>query len=148
MATKLDLTVSGPIRLAAINFAYPTQKFPGNIINNSFVPTAEKRHSTNPANGEALYDVPVATQKDVDEAVKCAKAAFKTWSKTTFKERSELMLAFADAIEENREDLEVLQVKEQGKPLGLAKTEFDMAIMWLRTFATMEVSLIFCRLFC
>jgi acyl-CoA reductase-like NAD-dependent aldehyde dehydrogenase len=81
----------------------------------------------------------VARKEDLDTAVKFARKAFKTWSKTTFSERAQLLLAFADAIEENREELEKLQTKEQGKPLGLAKTEFNMAIQWLRTFATMEV---------
>jgi acyl-CoA reductase-like NAD-dependent aldehyde dehydrogenase len=92
-----------------------------------------------PATGEALYEVPVARKEDLDEAVKHAREAFKTWSKTTFEERAKLILAFADAIEENREELEKLQTKEQGKPLGLANTEFTMTIQWLRTFATMEV---------
>jgi acyl-CoA reductase-like NAD-dependent aldehyde dehydrogenase len=58
---------------------------------------------------------------------------------TSFEKRAQLLLAFADAIEENRVDLERLQTMEQGKPLGLAQTEVTMAIQWLRTFATMQV---------
>jgi len=81
----------------------------------------------------------VATQADVDNAVNHARAAFKTWSKTTFEERSKLLLAFTDAIEANRDELEKLLVKEQGKPLSLANTELTMSLLWLRTFATMEV---------
>jgi acyl-CoA reductase-like NAD-dependent aldehyde dehydrogenase len=86
-----------------------------------------------------LFDVPVATKEDLDNAVKAARDAFKSWSKTTFEERAKLVLQLADAVEENREELEKLQTMEQGKPLGLAHTEFTMAIQWLRTFATMEV---------
>jgi acyl-CoA reductase-like NAD-dependent aldehyde dehydrogenase len=86
-----------------------------------------------------LYEVPVARKEDLDAAVKYARQAFKTWSKTTFEERAKLLLAFADAIKENREELEKLQTMEQGKPLTLAKTEFSMTIQWLRTFATMEI---------
>jgi acyl-CoA reductase-like NAD-dependent aldehyde dehydrogenase len=115
------------------------QVFPGNIINNKLIPTEKTRHSIDPATGEPLYEVPVATKEDLDSAVKYAREAFKTWSKTTFEERAKLLVAFADAIEENREELERLQTMEQGKPLTLAKTEFTMAIQWLRTFATMEV---------
>lgn len=81
----------------------------------------------------------MATQADVDNAVNHARAAFKTWSKTTFEERSKLLLAFTDAIEANRDELEKLLVKEQGKPLSLANTELTMSLLWLRTFATMEV---------
>ena len=101
--------------------------------------TPETRHSIDPATGEPLYEVPVARKEDLDKAVQHARKAFKTWSKTTFDERAKLLLAFADAIEENREDLEKLQTMEQGKPIGLANTEFTMAIQWLRTFATMEI---------
>jgi len=65
--------------------------------------------------------------------------AFKTWSKTSFKERANLLLDFADAIEANQGELEKLLVKEQGKPIGLANTELTLSLEWLRTFAKMEV---------
>lgn len=113
--------------------------FPGNIINNEFVPTAKTRHSINPSTGEPLYEVPCATKEDVDAAVEHACNAFKTWSKLPFAEISRLLLAYADAVEADREPLEKLLVLEQGKPLGLAHTEFDMALHWLRSFATMEI---------
>ncbi|KAF1962855.1 aldehyde dehydrogenase-like protein [Byssothecium circinans] len=116
-----------------------TKTFPGNIINGKLVPTPTTRHTIDPSTGEPLYEVPVARKEDLDTAVSAARTAFQTWSRTTFSERAALLLAFADAIEENREDLEKLQTMEQGKPIGLAKMEFDMTIQWLRTFATMEV---------
>ncbi|SPO06539.1 probable NAD-dependent aldehyde dehydrogenases [Cephalotrichum gorgonifer] len=122
MAPQVDITV-----------------FPGNIVNNEFAATTTTRHAINPSTGEALPEVPVSTKDDVDVAVAHARTAFKTWSKVPFAERARLLLAFANAIEENREQLERLLVLEQGKPLGLAKMEFDMGIQWLRTFATMEV---------
>lgn len=49
------------------------------------------------------------------------------------------MLAFADAVEANREEVEKLQTMEQGKPLTLAQQEVSMTLTWLRTFAKMEV---------
>ncbi|KAF2649760.1 aldehyde dehydrogenase-like protein [Lophiostoma macrostomum CBS 122681] len=113
--------------------------FTGNIINNEFVSTPTTRHSIDPATDEPLYEVPVARQEDLDAAVEAARKAFPSWSKTSFEDRAKLLIAFADAIEENREELEKLQTLEQGKPLGLAQTEFTMTIQWLRTFATMEL---------
>lgn len=83
--------------------------------------------------------MPVATKKDVDKAVECSRAAFKAWSRTTFENRAGLLLSYADSIEAQREPLERLLVLEQGKPLSLAKKEFDMSLQWLRTFATMEI---------
>ncbi|KAK8121746.1 hypothetical protein PG984_010416, partial [Apiospora sp. TS-2023a] len=113
--------------------------YPGNIINNEFVPSTTTRHSIDPSTGEALWEVPVATKEDLDNTVKYAREAFTTWSTTTFQQRAEMLLRYADVIEANREPLEKLLTMEQGKPLSLSKTEFDMALTWLRAFATMEI---------
>ncbi|KAL2016935.1 hypothetical protein VTK56DRAFT_2852 [Thermocarpiscus australiensis] len=123
MASKIDITT-----------------YPGNIINGEFVPTPTTRHSIDPATGEPLYEVPVARKEDLDAAVSHARAAFKTWSKTTHEERAKLIKAYADVVEANRDEIEKLQTMEQGKPLGLAHTEVSMALQWLRTFATMQLS--------
>jgi len=113
--------------------------YPGNIINNEFVPTPKTRHSIDPATGEPLYEVPIAREEDLDAVVKAARTAFKTWSTTPFSERAKLLLKYADEIETNRDELEKLLTKEQGKPLSLAHTELDMSLTWLRAFATMEI---------
>ncbi|KAK8017002.1 aldehyde dehydrogenase-like protein, partial [Apiospora rasikravindrae] len=113
--------------------------FPGNIINNELVPSTTTRHSIDPSTGKPLWEVPVATKDDLDNAVKYAREAFTTWSTTTFQQRAELLLRYADAIEANREALEKLHTMEQGKPLSLSKTEFDLTLIWLRAFATMEI---------
>lgn len=140
MTSKLDTTVSSSTStFKCIWYLRAVQEYPGNIINNKFVPTSESRHSVNPATGKPLYDVPVATSKDVDNAVECAQAAFKSWSSVSFERRAALLIDYADAIARYREPLEKLLVLEQGKPLALAKIEFDMSLKWLRAFATMEV---------
>lgn len=115
------------------------ESYPGNIINNEFVSTPTTRHSINPATGDALYEVPVARKDDLDAAVKGARAAFKSWSTTPFSERAKLLLEYADLIEANRDELEQLLTKEQGKPLSLSHIELDVSLIWLRAFATMEV---------
>ncbi|KAH6692688.1 aldehyde dehydrogenase-like protein [Plectosphaerella plurivora] len=122
MATTLDYT-----------------KFPGNIINGQFAPTSVTRHSVDPATEEPLYEVPVADKAQLDDAVKYAREAFKSWKKTTHEERSKLLLAFVDLIEANRVELEKLQTREQGKPLTLAQQELTMTIDWLRAFAKMKI---------
>lgn len=103
------------------------------------MPTPTTRHSIDPATGEPLYEVPVARKEDLDAAVAHARTAFKTWSQTTHEERAKLLLAYADVVEANRDDLEKLQTMEQGKPLDLAHKEVDMALSWLRMFATMRI---------
>lgn len=103
------------------------------------MPTPSTRHSIDPATGEPLHEVPVARREDLDAAVSHARAAFKTWSKTSFPERARLLLAFADAVEASRAELEALQTTEQGKPIELAQTEVSMTLEWLRAFATMRL---------
>lgn len=115
------------------------QSYLGNVINNQIVPTATTRQSKNPATGQPLWEVPVASQKDLDDAVNHARDAFKTWSKTTHEERSKLMLAFAEAIEKHTPELINLLTTEQGKPHAVSGMELSMTVTWLKTFATMQV---------
>jgi acyl-CoA reductase-like NAD-dependent aldehyde dehydrogenase len=116
-----------------------TETYPGNIINNTFVPTPTTRHSVNPATNKPLYEVPIARETDLDAVVTAARKAFKPWSLTPFSTRAQLLLDYASVIEHHRVDLEALLTKEQGKPLSLSKTELDCTLLWLRSFATMEV---------
>ncbi|KAL2157912.1 hypothetical protein VTH06DRAFT_4967 [Thermothelomyces fergusii] len=122
MAPKIDITT-----------------YPGNIIHGRFVPTPTTRHSIDPATGEPLFEVPVARREDLDAAVAHGRAAFRAWSATAHEERAGLMRAFADAVEANGDELARLQTMEQGKPLGLARTEVGMAVRWLRAFAAMRL---------
>ncbi|OIW30388.1 aldehyde dehydrogenase-like protein [Coniochaeta ligniaria NRRL 30616] len=122
MASKIDITT-----------------YNGNIINGAFVSTPTTRHSIDPATGEPLYEVPVASKADLEDAVSHARAAFKTWSLTTHEERSALMLKYADAVEANHADIAKLLTMEQGKPISLSNKEVTMSIHWLRTFATMQI---------
>ena len=85
------------------------------------MPTTTTRHSIDPSTGKPLWEVPVATKEDLDNAVRHAREAFTTWSATTFQQRSEMLLRYADVIEANRGELEKLQTMEQGKPLSLSK---------------------------
>ena len=49
-----------------------------------------------PYNNELLSEFPDASEEDVDKAVKAAKVAFKTWKKTTVKERAKILNQIAD----------------------------------------------------
>ena len=53
----------------------------------------------NPALGTALAQINEATEAQVDSAVRAADQAFDSWSQTSPKERSQALLALADAIE-------------------------------------------------
>ena len=53
----------------------------------------------NPSNGQVYSLISDSEKGDVDNAVAAAKAAFKTWCKTTKQERSEILMKLADTIE-------------------------------------------------
>lgn len=71
----------------------------------------------NPATGELLSEIADATEKDVNDAVKSAKKAFETWSKTTPAERASLLNKIADIIDENAEYLATIETMDNGKPI-------------------------------
>lgn len=73
-----------------------------------------------PATGEAVVSVREASPEQVDAAVAAADEAFDAWSQTTPGERSAMLLALADALERNVEELGGLESIDCGKPLQSA----------------------------
>ncbi|EGR49696.1 succinate semialdehyde dehydrogenase [Trichoderma reesei QM6a] len=51
---------------------------------------------TNAATGSSLWQTPVATSQDVEDAVVAARKAFGSWAAKTYKDRTELLERFAD----------------------------------------------------
>jgi acyl-CoA reductase-like NAD-dependent aldehyde dehydrogenase len=92
-----------------------------NVIDGKLVTPAKTRHGINPATKKALPEVPVATQQDVDTAVKAGKKAFLTWSRTPVEERREAILKFAEAFKEHTNEFANMLTKEQGKPVSGAR---------------------------
>ncbi len=71
----------------------------------------------NPANGKLLSEIADASEKDVEDAVKAARKAFESWSKTTVNERSLILNKIADIIDENSEYLATIETMDNGKPI-------------------------------
>ncbi|KAJ5773737.1 hypothetical protein N7457_008633 [Penicillium paradoxum] len=111
-----------------------------NVINNELTTTSETRHGINPANTKPNPPVPVSTQDDLDKAVKAARDAFKGWAKTSFDERRKALHAYADAIQANIDGFAQILTMEQGKPLTQASTEIEMAGVWIRGLASIEIT--------
>ena len=108
--------------------ATATQEY-GLWINGEFAETAETRDLTEPATGEPLATVAMATEADVDRAVDAARAALEgDWGKTPPTERSRLLHALADALVANRKELAELEVRNVGKAISSVKAELAQAI--------------------
>ncbi len=109
-----------------------------NFINGEFVePSSGATEDViNPATGEVIAQAPLSTEEDVDRAVAAAKKAFETWQKTTPRERSEMLLKLADAIEEHGDEFADLESADAGKPRqSFIEDELGMCADNLRFFA-------------
>jgi aminobutyraldehyde dehydrogenase len=88
-----------------------------------------------PATGETIAEVPRCGAEDVDRAVEAAKKALPEWLDKTPKERSELLHALADVIDEHAEELAQLESLNVGKPLMASRDEMPFSADNLRFFA-------------
>lgn len=88
-----------------------------------------------PATGEVLATVASGTAADVADAVAAAGRAFATWGRTTPRERSERLLALADAVEADLPELKRLEMANVGKPASIIDFEFDLTVDNIRFFA-------------
>ncbi|HYN90355.1 MAG TPA: gamma-aminobutyraldehyde dehydrogenase [Thermoleophilaceae bacterium] len=89
-----------------------------NFIDGEFVDAAggATEEVINPANGEAIAEMPLSTEEDVNRAVAAAKRAFDGWSNTTPGERGTALLKLADLLEEHAEEIADLESADAGKP--------------------------------
>lgn len=71
----------------------------------------------NPATNEVITKVPKATQEEMENAVEAAKAAYKTWSKTSILTRQQVMLRYQHIIRNNMKELAKSITTEQGKTM-------------------------------
>jgi succinate-semialdehyde dehydrogenase/glutarate-semialdehyde dehydrogenase len=77
----------------------------------------------NPANGELVGRVPVASAEDIDEAVRSSHRAYRLWRDTPAAERAAIMMKVVGAVRAQVEELGRLLTMEQGKPFPQAKGE-------------------------
>ena len=81
-----------------------------------------------PIDGSKLSNVILSTKKDINKAVKKAKAAFPMWSAMTMKERVQILYRYRTLLEENLEELAQLVHEENGKTIGEARAEVSKSI--------------------
>ncbi|MBA0051277.1 NAD-dependent succinate-semialdehyde dehydrogenase [Streptomyces sp. AJS327] len=77
----------------------------------------------NPATETEVASVPLATPRDLDEALEAADAGFRRWRSTSAWERADALRAFALAIREQADRFALVMTLEQGKPLAQARGE-------------------------
>ena len=76
-----------------------------------------------PTTGEVYATAPLSGPEDLDRAYGAADRAFESWGNTTPQDRASALLTLADAIEARVEEINTVECKDTGKPLGLTMSE-------------------------
>ena len=96
------------------------------FIDGEWVDSESKKtfQTLNPENNEPWAEVPEASEKDVDKAVKAAQKAFEgTWPSLFPKERAEYLKAIAEQLRKNAELLGKIETIDTGKLFKETKTQ-------------------------
>ena len=96
-----------------------------NVIDGKLVDSVsgERYDVIDPTTGEVYATAPMSGAEDVDRAYGAAAEAFEAWGDTTPKDRSTALLKIADAIDARADEINAVECKDTGKPLGLTMSE-------------------------
>src|SRR4051812_33587249 len=87
-----------------------------NYVGGAFVrPDVEMLDVFDPSTGQAISRVPLSTAREVDEAVRVARAALATWSGMPIKERVQVFYRYKTLLEQHIDELSALVTEENGK---------------------------------
>ena len=67
----------------------------------------------NPSTGEVIAKVPVTTEDKVEEAIKAANEAFKTWKEVPLQKRVGYLFKLRDTLIERKEELAAIIATDQ-----------------------------------
>jgi RHH-type transcriptional regulator, proline utilization regulon repressor / proline dehydrogenase / delta 1-pyrroline-5-carboxylate dehydrogenase len=98
--------------------------------------------STDPGDPDRVVALSaLATDAEVDEAVRTAEAGFAKWSQTPAAKRAEILVKAAGWLRARRAELAALEVRETAKPWGEADGDVCEAIDFLEFYARGAVAL-------
>jgi aldehyde dehydrogenase len=109
-----------------------------NFIGGGWVAPAggKYRENLSPVNGEPFSTVADSTAADIELALDAAHAAKTTWAKSSTTERSAVLNAMADAVEDNLQMLAVAESYDNGKPVReTLAADIPLVVDHLRYFA-------------
>src|SRR5688500_5271746 len=96
-----------------------------NVIDGELVDSAsgETYDVLDPTTGEVYARAPMSGAEDIDRAYAAADRAFQTWGESTPQDRAAALLKIADAVESRIEEINAVDCRDTGKPLGLTMEE-------------------------
>lgn len=93
----------------------------------------------NPSTGQELWDVPIASEQDLNDAVAAAKKAFPAWRDTPIEKRKELIGKVAESFQAHHDEFVSLLCKESGKPRKFAAIEVGGVVGFIGHHLTLDV---------
>lgn len=108
------------------------------FINGEFRTSEKSFISENPANGEPVAKVYLPTEKDIDQAVDAAEAAFYSaeWKAMDQNKRAEILEKISEKLKERRNELTELEVQDSGSALRKAKADVANAASYFKVLAS------------
>jgi betaine-aldehyde dehydrogenase len=96
-----------------------------NVVNGELVDAAsgERYDVLDPTTGEVYATAPMSGQEDLDRAYGAAEKAFEQWGRMTPRDRAGALLKIAEAVDDRVEEINAVECKDTGKPLGLTMSE-------------------------
>ncbi|MFW3612317.1 aldehyde dehydrogenase [Staphylococcus caprae] len=112
------------------------------FINNEFIESksTETMDVINPATGEKFDTITFATEEEVNEAIEKSKHAQLEWERVPQPTRAEHVKLLIPLLEQNRDEIAQLYVKEQGKTLAEAYGEIDKSITFIDYMTSLSMS--------
>ncbi|WP_248807076.1 aldehyde dehydrogenase family protein [Pseudomonas sp. MWU13-2100] len=81
--------------------------------------------SINPATGEQIGHYPFESDSALDAALSRAAAGFSLWRRTALEQRSQALIALAQALRDNATKMAEMISREMGKPIAQARGEIE-----------------------
>jgi len=93
------------------------------LINGDLVDASDHFTTENPATGEILAEVPIATEEHVDDAVRAAERACDRWQEISMADRRQKMEQFADLLRDRTDDILSLEVANNGSTVSKLRSD-------------------------
>jgi succinate-semialdehyde dehydrogenase / glutarate-semialdehyde dehydrogenase len=94
-----------------------------------------KLEVVDPATSKLIGTVPTINREGVRKAIDAAQQCFRSWRKTSAKERSDLLRRIHGLMMQHQESLARLLTAEQGKPLTESRAEIAYSASYFEWFA-------------
>ncbi|CAG9942650.1 unnamed protein product [Clonostachys rosea f. rosea IK726] len=109
-----------------------------NVIAGSLRSSPTMGHSIDPSTRKPLWDVPIATVSDLNDAVTAAQAAFLEWSRLSWKDRQAHLRQIQSLLIQHRPSMARLVSSEGGKPPQFGDLEVQHALDFLEFYSGCE----------